>query len=73
MKMIDLFNSDDLKRSKKRKAFKNITDKLDKTKDKLEKKMKAEESKAKIKNLEARLKTNKKQRTKAKMLLAQLD
>lgn len=73
MKMFDLFNSDNLKRSKKRKAFEKITDKLDKTRHKLEKKMKAEDSKSKIKSLEAKLKTNKKQRTKARMLLAKLD
>ncbi len=73
MKMMDVFNSDDLKCSKKRKAFKNVMDRLDKTKDKLEKKLKAAESKAKIKSLETRLKTNKKQRKKAKTLLAELD
>lgn len=73
MKIMDLFNSDKLKRSQKRKAFKTITAKLDKTKDKLEKELKAEDSKAKIKRLEAKLKTNKKQRKKAKMLLADLD
>ncbi len=71
--MFDLFNADGLKRSKKRKAFKKIAIKLDKTRDKLERKLRAEESGAKIKNLEARLKTNKKQRRKARMLIAELD
>ena len=73
MKLRDLFNSDDLKRSKKRKALQKILIKLEKTRDKLERELKSEELPPKIKKLEIRLKTNKKHRKKVKFLLSELD
>ncbi len=73
MRMNGFFNSESLRRSNKRKAIKNVMDKLDKTKAKLEKKLRAESSKAKIKSLEFSLKTNKQQQKKANRLLAELD
>ncbi|MGI9412543.1 MAG: hypothetical protein ACR2PM_02680 [Hyphomicrobiales bacterium] len=73
MRLTDLFRSEETKRSRKRQAFQKVLAKLEKTRDKLERDLNTVGSKAKLKHLQNRLKTNGKQREKAKQLIAELD
>ena len=73
MKLKDLFKSDDMKASKKRKAFEKVLHKLEKKYDKLKDEFRAESKKKKRKRLLLKMKTNKRHRHKANNLLAELE
>ncbi len=72
MKLTDIFSLDGLKAGKKRKALKKVLHKLEKKRAKLENEFRAESAKKKRKNLLLKLKTNKRHRSKAKELIADL-
>ncbi len=73
MKLKKIFESEDMKRSKKLEALRKILHRLEKKKKEIQGDIKSEDSKKKRHKLEAKLKTNKRHRQKAKKLIAELD
>ena len=72
MKLKKILAMRDGKSSKKRKALKKVFRELQKKRDKIEAEMRAKGSGGKSKKLETQLKANKRHRTKAKKLIAEL-
>jgi len=73
MKIGKIYESDNLKRSKKVDALKKILHKLEKKEKQLEIELKDENSKKKRKKLETKLKINKRHRHKAKKFISELE
>ena len=73
MKLKKILAMGDAKSSKKRKALNKILRKLQKKRDKIEAEMKANGSGGKVKKLRTQLKANKRHRTKAEKLIAELE
>ena len=73
MKFTDIFRSDGFDRSRRREALQKVLAKLETTQDRLEKEIEANGSGTKRRHLDVRLRTNRKQREKTKMLIAELD
>ena len=72
MKFRKIFESKEIKRSKKLEAFEKLLKKLEKKRVKLEKEIYSTDSKKKIKKLQTKLQTNKRHRQKAKKLIDEL-
>ena len=73
MKLKKILAMGDAKSSKKRKALNKILRKHQKKRDKIEAEMKANGSGGKVKKLRTQLKANKRHRTKAEKLIAELE
>ena len=73
MKLQGLFNLVGLQRNRKNSSLQKTLVKVNKSIERLEKAIEVEECEPKLKRLETRLKTNKRHREKAKMLIAELD
>ena len=73
MKFTDIFKPDGFDRSRKREALRKVLAKLETTQGWLEKEIEANGSGTKRRHLDVRLRTNRKQREKTKMLIAELD
>jgi hypothetical protein len=73
MKLKKILAIGDAKCSKKRKALKKVLRKLQKKRDKIEAELKAKRPGRKVMKLKTQLKANKRHRTKAKKLIAELE